>query len=114
MADLGSTPDADTGKASTTRTGLFAREPVVTANLLAALVLELCVLLRAFGLPITDDQQNAINGLAGILVTIGAAIIARRFTTPLAAPRNNLGEPLREQNHPNGGNHPMGEPPATG
>lgn len=74
--------------------GRIAREPVVATNVLAALILEICVLLRQFGVPLTDGQQAAINSVAGLLILIGAALIARRFTTSLVAPKDHLGRAL--------------------
>ena len=103
-----SQPDSTPPNHLRSTSGALGREPVLTANLIAALVLEVCVLLRAFGVPLTDGQQNAINSVAGIVLVIGAAVIARRFTTPLSAPRDDLGRSLTPQVPPPGASHPEG------
>lgn len=108
-------PYADPGAAPPNHARLISREPVLTANLLAALVLEVCSLLRAFGIPLTDAQQNAINGVTAVLVTIGAALIARRFTTSLVDPRDNAGQSfIAAQRQPSGGEPPHGGTPTAG
>jgi hypothetical protein len=68
--------------------------PVLLSNLFAALVLEVCVLLRSFGVPLTDAQADSINGVVGLVLMIGAGLYAEKRTTSLADPRNNLGQPL--------------------
>lgn len=72
----------------------IARRPVITTNVLAALVLEVCNLLRQFGLPLTEGQQAAISEVATVLLLIGAGLFAQRLTTPLTDPRDNRGRPL--------------------
>jgi hypothetical protein len=86
----------------------IARQPVLTANTVGALVLEVCVLLRTFGVPLSDAQQNSITAVAGLIILIGAAIIARRFTTPLADPRDNQGRPLTPSTSPPRPDNPIG------
>jgi hypothetical protein len=77
-----------------TKSGLLVREPIVLANLTGALLLEVCILLRQFGVPLTDGQVDAINAVAGLLLLIAAAVFGRKLTTPLADPRDNLGQAL--------------------
>lgn len=103
---LPSTPDP-------TRPGLLSREPVVVTNVLGALVVEACLLLRAFGVPLTDDQQSAIVRTAALVMFIGAALLARRFTTTLADPRDNAGRLLTPNDPPNRGPRPPGASPAV-
>lgn len=76
------------------KTGLVVREPIVIVNLVSALLLEVCILLRQFGVPLTDGQVDAINAVAGLLLLIAAAVLGRTLTTPLADPRDKLGQPL--------------------
>lgn len=85
-------PDRIAG--AVTKSSLLVREPVILANLVSALLLEVCILLRQFGVPLTDGQVDAINAVAGLLLLIAAALFGRTLTTPLADPRNNLGQPL--------------------
>lgn len=94
--------------------GVFTREPILTANVVVALILEVCVLLRAFGVPLTDAQQNAIIGVAAAVFAIGAGLIARRYTTPLADPRNDSGENLVAPPTSNGAHPPQGGSPTAG
>lgn len=77
-----------------TKSGLLVREPVVLVNLVSALLLEVCVLLRQFGVPLTDGQVDAINAVAGLLLLTAAALFGRKLTTPLADPRDKLGQSL--------------------
>lgn len=71
-----------------------AREPIVAVNLISALVLEVVILLRQFGVPLTDGQVDAINAVAGLVLLIAATLFGRKLTTPLADPRDELGLPL--------------------
>ena len=50
----------------------------------------------AFGLPLTDEQQKALIGLAGVLAPVAAAVWARGQVTPVADPRDEDGNPLRK------------------
>lgn len=77
-----------------TKSGMLVREPIVLVNLIGALLLEVCILLRQFGVPLTDGQVDAINAVAGLLLLIAAALFGRKLTTPLADPRDKLGKPL--------------------
>lgn len=77
-----------------TKSGLLVREPVVLVNLASALLLEVCILLRQFGVPLTDGQVDAINAVAGLLLLIAAALFGRKLTTPLADPRDKIGQSL--------------------
>lgn len=76
-------------------------EPLVTIGMIAAVVGSLIALLRAFGVPITDDQQDAINQFLIAAAPIAVALIARRYVTPLANPKDANGTPLtRPDNSP--------------
>lgn len=85
-----SPPPAEAGERRT----LLAREPVVITNVIAALAIAVCSLLREFGLPVTDGQQTAIVGVVGAVGVVIAALVARHYTTPLTDPRDQLGRPL--------------------
>lgn len=76
------------------------REPIVVGNLLAALAVEVCLLLREFGVPLTPGQQNGITAVVGLLILLAAALWARRRTTPLSDPRDALGRPLTVKDEP--------------
>lgn len=85
---------ADRFAASLSKTGKLVREPILLINLLGALLLEVCILLRQFGVPLNDGQVDAINAVAGLLLLIAAALFGRKLTTPLADPRDRTGQPL--------------------
>lgn len=74
--------------------GLISREPVITTASVTALIIAVCALLRAFGVPITGDEQDAITGFVGAAGVIVAGFIARGYVTPLSSPRTNTGRPL--------------------
>jgi hypothetical protein len=79
-------------------------QPVVKSAVLAALtalVPAVLGLLVAFGVDLSDAQQQAIlaltaavTGLVGTGAPIVAAVFARREVTPLASPRDNEGNVL--------------------
>jgi hypothetical protein len=85
-------PTQVTGQLS--KVGTIVREPIVGVNLLSALVLETIILLRQFGVPLSDGQVDAINAVALLLLLIAATLLGRRLTTPLADPRDKAGLPL--------------------
>lgn len=73
---------------------LLAREPgVITASITTA-VIAIAALLREFGVPLTAGQSTAIVGVIGAVGALAAAIIARRYSTPLSDPRDNQGRRL--------------------
>ena len=63
------------------------REPIVTVATIAAAIGALLTLLVAFGVPLTEDQQQAILGAAVVVAPIVVALVARRWTVPLAGLR---------------------------
>lgn len=70
-------------------------EPVLTAQSITALISAGLVMLVALGVIQLDDaQQGAIMAFAIAAVNILFAVWARARVTPLANPRNNLGQPL--------------------
>lgn len=85
------------------RPSRVAREPIVVTNLLGALVLEVCTLLRTFGVPLSEGQQQSITVVVGLLILLGAALIARRQTTSLVDPRDDSGRRLLPQRRTLGG-----------
>jgi hypothetical protein len=73
---------------------VITREPVITTVTATALIIALCALLRAFGVPITGDEQDAITGFVGAAGVIVAGFISRGYVTPLSSPRNASGQRL--------------------
>ncbi len=57
-------------------------EPAVTIGTVTALVSAVLALLVTFGVDISDDQQNAILALVGVLAPIVAGVLIRRKVTP--------------------------------
>lgn len=57
-------------------------EPVFSTALVSALVTAVLGALVAFGVPVTQDQQNAILGLTGAVcaIIVGSGLFARNFT----------------------------------
>lgn len=58
-------------------------EPVITAATVAAVITAILALLKAFGVPISDDQAVALVGVVGPVATLIAAVIARGRVTPV-------------------------------
>lgn len=67
---------------------IAAREPVVTAATVAAVITAVVALLKSFGVPITDDQAIAITGLVGVIAPLVTALFARAKVTPIAPPQD--------------------------
>lgn len=61
-------------------------EPVLNAQILSAFVAAIITALVAFNVPITEDQRNALLGLAGVIIAIffGGGVIARSNVVPVA------------------------------
>jgi hypothetical protein len=59
-----------------------------------ALAVAVCATLGAFGLPLTDSQENAVQLLIMAGSGLFAALWARRRVTPLADPQDNEGRAL--------------------
>lgn len=72
----------------------MSREPLVTVGMVIAVVASLIALLRAFGVPITPEQQDAIDQLLIAAGPIVVALIARHFVTPLSDPEDASGTKL--------------------
>jgi hypothetical protein len=61
---------------------IFQREPTVIVGLITAAVAAVLVLLVAFTVPISDDQQKAIIGVIGPVFLLVAALVTRHKVTP--------------------------------
>lgn len=59
-------------------------EPAVTAGGITALIAALLALGIAFGLPITDQQREAILGVVVIVAPLAVALLVRPHVTPTA------------------------------
>lgn len=74
--------------------GPLASEPVVLTNAVTALVIAVLLLLREFGVPLTEGQHLAIVGLVGALFLAVGTYLAWRRVTPLVDPKDNQGNAL--------------------
>lgn len=72
----------------------MSREPLITTAVITAVIAALITLLKAFGVPITEEQQGAINQFLVVLAPLIVAGIARVYVTPLSAPRDTDNVPL--------------------
>lgn len=54
------------------------QEPAVLAGLVSTAIAAILVLLRTFGVPLTIDQQDAINKLVAVVAPIVLAIVIRQ------------------------------------
>ena len=55
------------------------KEPAAIVGSATAIVSAILVFLKAFGVNITDDQQEAIRGLVAVVAPLIAALIIRSF-----------------------------------
>lgn len=56
-----------------------AKEPLLTIGTIGSLIAASVVLMRSFGVPLTDDQASAINAFVAIAAPIVIALIGRSF-----------------------------------
>ena len=54
-------------------------EPLLTAGAIASVISALLVLLSSFGVPLTPEQGEAINGFVAVVTPIALALITRRW-----------------------------------
>lgn len=73
----------------------MTREPLLTVGGIVAAVTALLACLVAFGLDLTDDQQAAVIGVAGVVAPILVAVLTRPKVTPVADPRLGNSTPIR-------------------
>lgn len=79
----------------------IANEPVVTAASIAALISSIIILARSMGwLQMTDEQFTNLMAVVVLALPIIGALIARRFVTPLIAPKDNEGRELVAREYP--------------
>lgn len=79
----------------------MSNEPLITIGGIIAIAASLIALLRAFGVPINSEQQQAIDQFLIAAGPIVVALWARRHVTPLANPKDATGTPLtRPDNSP--------------
>lgn len=64
---------------------MWSKEPALSATSVAALVGAALVLLREFGVPLTEGQHTAIMAFAAVLLPIIAGLWTRSRVTPVAA-----------------------------
>ncbi|MBT0771827.1 hypothetical protein KIH74_22995 [Kineosporia sp. J2-2] len=72
----------------------MTREPLITRAGLTSAVTAVIALLTAYGLDITDDQQAAILGIIAVAAPLIVAVTSRMLVTPIADPRDELGDRL--------------------
>ena len=70
-------------------------EPVRLGTLILGVVNAVLVLVVAFGVNLSGDQQQAVLGAVGAVISLGAALgighLIRSRVTPLARPKDNAG-----------------------
>jgi hypothetical protein len=59
------------------------QEPVMAATTIVSMVASILILLRSFGVGISDDQYNAIINAVAIIGPVVAGLWARRRVTPV-------------------------------
>ncbi|MCC6457258.1 MAG: hypothetical protein IT328_20055 [Caldilineaceae bacterium] len=62
-------------------------EPLWTTAIITAVIAALITLLKAFGVPLTADQQDAINQFVAVIAPIIVALVGRAYVTPVAEPK---------------------------
>jgi hypothetical protein len=59
------------------------REPLVSAAVVTSAVGAVLALLHSFGVPLSNEQQAAISGLALVLAPLVVALVVRPKVTPV-------------------------------
>ena len=59
---------------------ILKSEPVISAATISALVAALLSLLVEFGVPVTDGQQTAIQGLIAVLAPVAVILVRKHMT----------------------------------
>lgn len=72
----------------------MSNEPLVTAAVIAAVIGAFITLLKAFGVPLSADQQAAISSFVVVVAPLLTAWYARSRVTPLTKPRDEDGVTL--------------------
>lgn len=62
------------------------KEPAIIVGTITAIVSTVLVLLKSFGVGISEDQQNAIRGLVAVVAPLIAAFVIRGF---VVSPKTN-------------------------
>ncbi len=71
-------------------------EPLLTAGAIASIVTALLVLLSSFGVPLTPEQSEAINGFVAVVAPIAVALVGRGF---VYGPETVKGERRKRHGH---------------
>ena len=68
------------------------KEPAAIVGTITAIVSALLVFAKAFGLSITEDQQDAIRGLVAVAAPLVAGLVIRSFVTPTERAQDRIDE----------------------
>ena len=72
----------------------MSREPVIITGLLIALIQAAVIMAQQLGwITLSNEQFTAVMAFVASLIAVGAFVV-RRYTTPLADPIDDDGEPL--------------------
>lgn len=72
----------------------MGREPVISTSLVTSCMTASFAVLISFGLPISQDRQSALLGLAAVVAPVIAALFTRGLVTPVSDPRDADGNTL--------------------
>lgn len=75
-----------------------SNEPLLSAAIVASIIGASITLLKAFGVPLTAEQQQAISAFVALIAPIAMALYARPKVTPLSNPTDEVGRPLSGPN----------------
>lgn len=67
---------------------LAQREPLITAAVISALASAIVQLLITFGVPLVDDQVEAIARFVGVIAPFGV-VFARKYVSPIFSPEED-------------------------
>lgn len=71
-------------------------EPAVTGGSVVAVVTALLALVVAFGVPITDQQREAILAVVGVVAPLAVALLVRKHVTPTAKVEDQVAQAVSE------------------
>jgi len=88
-------------------------EPLTIIGSIGSIIGAFIVLMQSFGIPITDDQSNAINNFVVIAAPLIVALIGRQFVFSPTTAEKMTEDAYRAALPPTEPKPPVADPPGT-